>query len=297
MATSTLGRVGVTTAVALAGLGVFAVAPAQAQSAELDYTCSLLTLDGDIDPDQLPEEARKALELAQEGDLSGIEGLDAIEGLQDALPLEEIGNLAVTAVFDSAIADDATTPVGSTVKLSPLKATVTLLPETVAALTGIDIESALAGAVLYAGIDETGKDREAFFEFDDIALDDGRLNLSGTGDAQSFKVRETGTHTYVAGDLEIFLADSESTFTMLECTLDEDQDATIDQITAQAAPTTTPPPATTAPTPTPVRPSVVQTDAAQPTSPTWLPLAAVATGSILVLGAGSHLLRRRALRD
>ncbi len=293
MPVTTLRRASVTAAAAtFAGLGALAVAPAHAVSAELTYTCSAFTVSEEIDPEGLPEAAREAIERAQEGDLSGLEDLQGLEGLED-LPIEEIEDLVVTAVFDSAIANGATTTPGSTVALSPLTTTITLAPETVAALTDIDLATAEAGAVLYSGIEETGAEREAYFEFEDVSVTGGRAELKGTGDAEAFKANAPGTFTYAGGDLDVFIGDPQGPFTVLECTLDEGQDATIDVITAKAAPTTPP---TTPPT-GPVRPDVVQTDAAQPTSPTWLPLAATGVGSVLVLGAASRLTRRSAHRD
>lgn len=289
MPVTTLRRASVTAAAAaFAGLGAFAATPAHAVSAELTYTCSAFTIPEEIDPEALPEAARDAIEKAQEGDLSQLEDLQDMEGLED-LPIDEIEDLVVTAVFDSAIPNGATTTPGSSVDLSPLSTTITLPPETVAALTDIELATAEAGAVLYAGIEETGADREAYFEFEDVTLTGGQAELNGTGDAEAFKANAPGTFTYAAGDLDVFIGDPDGPFTVLECTLDEGQETAIDVITAKAAATTPPPPA-------PVRPDVVQTDAAQATSPTWLPLAATGVGSVLVLGAASRLTRRRADR-
>lgn len=296
MPTSTLRRASATAAAAaFAGLGVLAAAPAHAQSAELTYTCSLFVITEAIDLELLPDAAAEAITKAKEGDLSGLQDLEAIAGLAAAdLPADLVEGLPVTAAFDSAIADGATTAVGSTVALSPLDAAITLPPETVAALTGISLDAALAAGVLYAGIDETETDRDAFFDFDEVAVEDGQISLLGTGDAESFTATQAGTHSYVGGDMDVLVGDPVGAFAVLQCTLDDGQDSTIDVITAKAAvPTPTPTPSPTQPAP--VRPDVVQTDAAQPTSPTWLPLVGAGAGSILAVAGASHLLRRRAV--
>lgn len=283
-----LCRVGAAAA-ALTGLAVLAAAPAGAESASLDYTCSVFSLTVDLPVGELPEDILAPLEDALAGGLDTLEDLDLAD-----LPLDEVGDLPITAVFDSAIGDGATTTVGSTVALSPLTTTITLPPETVAALTGIDLPVATGGLLLSAGIDETGTDREALFDFEQVSLTDGRLTLSGGGEADSFTAQTAGDHTYVAGDLQLILLDPEDGFAAIECTLDEGQDSAIDQITAKAG-TSAPAPTPTTTAPAPVRPVVVQTDAAQPTSPTWLPFAAAGASSIVLVG-GLTLTRRSAAR-
>ncbi|EAQ00385.1 hypothetical protein JNB_09439 [Janibacter sp. HTCC2649] len=284
----TLGAATAATA-ALSGLSFLATAPAHAESGSLDYTCTATLVPADLPAGELSDTARKAIEKARGGDTSA---LKALEALADELPFEEIPDLAVTAVFDSAIGDDAVVPVGSTVELSPLTTTITFPAATVtAALADIDLPTAQALALLDAGIEEDGQSREAIFDFDKFGGGDGSFTATGTGEAESFKAAKAGAYTYAAGDLLAFVGDPEGPFTSFECTPAEDQDLTIDQVTAQAA--------TTTPTPTPsgpVRPDVVQTDAAQPTSPTWLPLAAAGAGSILILGAASQVARRRGTR-
>ncbi|MEO7268559.1 MAG: hypothetical protein ABIW49_05050 [Knoellia sp.] len=287
MTLRTLGAATAATA-ALSGLTLLASAPAHAESASLDYTCSAFLIPADL-PGDLSDGARKAIEKAKGGDTSA---LKALEALEDEPPFDEIPDLAVTAVFDSAIGDDAEVRVGSTVELAPLTTTITFPAATVtAALADIDLPTAEAEAFLDARIEELGQSHEALFEFDEFGGGDGSFTATGTGEADSFKAAKAGAYTYSAGDLEAFVGDPEGAFTYFQCTPDEDQDLTIDQVTAKAASTT--------PTPTPsgpVRPDVVQTDAAQPTSPTWLPLAAAGAGSILILGAASQVARRRGTR-
>lgn len=263
------------------------VAPAQAASSELTYTCTLFSLPAGLDVGDLGAEGQQLLESAEKGEVDP--GALAAE-----IPeLVEVEGLKVTASFDSAIKDGATATVGSTVQLAPVSTTIQFPAATVAALGDLDLDVAFGGSYLYAGIDETGAERDVETEFESLELVDGTLTATGEGDAEPFTLRQPGDHTFVAGDLEIILLDeSETSFVVLECSLDEGQDATIDVVTAKAAATTAPP----APAPGPVRPDVVQTDAAQPASPSTLPLLAAGAGSVVVLGAASHLLRRRAAR-
>jgi len=289
------------TAVRRLCLGVFAasaslalVAPAQAASAEIAYTCSLFALPAGVDIDDLDAEGQNLLKSAEKGEVK-----------PDALAAEipefiEVEGLKATASFDSAIADGATTTAGSTVALEPLSARFTFDAAVTAELGKLGITQGEAGALLFAGIDETGAEREAEFYVESVSVpDSGAFTLeSDDGFAEPFKVNAPGEFTYVAGDFSFFIATGDEltgSFAALECVADDDQDLTIDQVTATAAPTTPTTP-TTPPSEPPVRPDVVQTDAAQP-SPSSLPLVAAGAGSVVVLGAASHLLRRRAVRD
>ncbi|KGN40162.1 hypothetical protein [Knoellia aerolata] len=291
MPAPTLRRVAVTAATAaLTGLGVVAVGPAHAASAELAYTCTLFSFEDGVEVDDLDADDRALLESAKEGDVPLAELEAEIPGLV------EIPGLEATATFDSAIEDGATARAGSTVELEPVAASFTLSPEIGAELRALGITEGEAGAMLFAGIEETGLERDTEFYFDTVSIpESGPLTLSTEdGFAEDFRVNAPGTFTYVAGEVELFIAveDEESIlFAGLTCTPDEDQDLTIDQVVAAAAPTPTPTPTA----PGPVRPDVVQTDAAQPTSPAWLPVASLGLGSILVVGAASRL-RRRAPR-
>ncbi len=287
MTLRTLGAATAATA-ALSGLTLLAAAPASAESASLDYTCSAFIVPADVELGELSDVARRAIEKAKGGDASALRSLKAVE---EEPPFEEIPNLAVSAVFDSVIADDAVVPVGSTVKLSPLTTTISFPAATVTAgLADIDLPVAQVAAFLYSRVDELNQEREALFEFKEFAFDNGKFSATGTGEADPFTAAKAGAYTYAAGDLEVYVGDPEGPFAVFECTLDDDQDAAIDQVTAKAASTSTPTPSG------PVRPDVVQTDAAQPTSPSWIPLAAAGVGSILVLGAASQVARRRGTR-
>ncbi|MFW5472587.1 hypothetical protein ACOCJ5_04690 [Knoellia sp. CPCC 206450] len=277
-------------------LGAFAastslalVTPAQAASAEITYTCGLFALPAGLDVADLGAHGQKLLESAEKGEV-------APDALAAEIPeIIEVEGLKVTASFDSAIADGATTTPGSTVELEPLSARFTFDAGVTAELGKLGITEGEAGALLFAGVDETGAEREAEFWFESVSVPgSGAFTLeSDDGFAEPFKANAPGEFTYVAGDFSFFLAtgdEENGTFAALECVADDDQDLTIDQVTARAEGTTPPP------TPEPVRPDVVQTDAAQPASPSMLPLLAAGAGSVVVLGAGSHLLRRRAAR-
>jgi hypothetical protein len=286
MPVSSLRRVSVTAAAAtFVGLGALAATPAQAASAELSYTCTLFSLPPGIELPDLSEAERQGLRDAVEGDVEGL------EALLEEVDFVEVPGLKLTASFDSAI-DAPTAPVGTEIELSPVQTRITLPTATAAALGELNLPVAMGGSYLVAGFDESGAERDVLTEFEGFAAGDGTFSATGEGEAESYVLEEAGQHTYLAGDLFVVLSDPQENFAYLECTLDEGQDSTIDVITARAA-TTTPP----APAPAPVRPEVVQTDAAQPTSPSWLPLAAAGAGSVLVLGAASHVRRRRVVRD
>lgn len=319
-----------TVAAGIAGLTALTLAgPASAASADLDYTCALFSIDipGGIDPEDLEDElteeldngqslkdaARKAIPQAPEGDTAP-EGKaapsvaaaptdapaasdvpdapdapddDLDEGpWSDITPIAE--DLPLSARFDTAIADGATTPVGKNVSLEPATARFTVSPELATELSALSVGEGLGGAFLYGGVVESEQEIGIEFDIDDFTLGDGDLTLDGTSAFadDDLAVTKAGTYTYAAGDVDAFFIDEENLSVVgLECALDEGQDATVDQVTAKAAP---------APAPTPVRPNVVQTDAAQPTSPAWLPLTAAGLGSILVLGAASVTARRSA---
>lgn len=269
----------------IAGLGVLAASPASAVSAELDYTCTFYGFPEGLDEGELDPEERKLVDAAKEGEVP-------LDELAAELPeIIEIEGLAATAAFDSAIADGATTTPGSTVELEPVAGTVVLSAEIRAEVRKLGITEGFAGALLWAEIEETSAERETEFFFDEVSIpESGSLALSTEdGVAEAFRANAAGTFTYAAGDFELFIApaDEESAvFAGVGCTPNDDQDLRIDQIVAVGA--TTPAPTT----PEPVRPGVVQTDAAQPISPTWLPLAAAGVGSIVLAGAASRLAGR-----
>lgn len=318
-----------TVAAGVAGLTALTLAgPASAASADLDYTCALFSIDipGGIDPEDLEDElteeldkgqslkeaARQVIPQGPEGDTApegkaapsvpaaptdepaASDAPDAADAPDDDLeegpwpditPIAE--DLPLSARFDTAIADGATTPVGKNVSLEPATARFTVSPELATELSALSVGEGLGGAFLYGGVVESEQEIGIEFDIDDFTLGDGDLTLEGTSAFadDDLAVDKAGTYTYAAGDVDAFFIDEENLAVVgLECTLDEGQDATVDQVTAKAAP---------APAPTPVRPDVVQTDAAQPTSPAWLPLTAAGLGSILVLGAASVTARRR----
>ncbi|WP_404382110.1 hypothetical protein LL946_15215 [Knoellia locipacati] len=289
-----LRRASVATAtMTLAGLGFLTTAPVHAASAELDFTCTLFGFPELPEGTELGAEERRMLDAAREGEAS-------LDALADEIPeVIEIPGLKLSASFDSAIADGATTTAPSTVQLEPVKGAIVLSAEAVAEIRKLGLTEGVAGALLLAGIEETGADSETDFFFDAVSLpESGSLTLStDDGYAEPFRANAAGTFTYVAGDMELFIAseDEESVmFAGFSCVPDEGQDLTIDQIVATGAPTTTPTPTPSAPGP--VRPDVVQTDAAQPTSPTWLPLTAAGIGSVLLFGAASQLVGRAGRR-
>ena len=152
----------------------------------------------------------------------------------------------MSAWFDSAMRT-APPPAPSTVQLEPVEGAIVLSAEAVAEIRKLGLNDGVAGALLLAGIEETGADSETDFFFDAVSLpESGSLTLStDDGFAEPFRANAAGTFTYVAGDLELFIAseDEESVmFAGLSCIPDEGQDLTIDQIVAVGATTPTPTP-------------------------------------------------------
>ena len=296
MTATPLRRATVTAAAAtLAGLGLLTATPAHAVSDELSYTCSLFALPDGFPIEDLGTEERRLLDSAKEGEL-------APEELAAEIPeIIELDGLKATATFDSAIEDGARVVAGTSVELEPVSGTFTLSPEIGDALRELEIPDAVGGAFVFTSIEETGLERGVEFYFDSVTIPaSGEVTLSSEdGFTEAFRAHAPGTYTYVAGDFDLFVGTEEgetAAFAGISCVLDEDQDPTIDQVVATAASTPTPTPTPTTPPAGPVRPDVVQTDVAQPTSPTWLPLAATGVGSVLVLGAASRLTRRSARR-
>lgn len=282
---------------ALAATAALTLAPAaQAASDDIAYTCTLFSLPVDIELEDLSPDERQMLKSVEEGDV------DAGEAAEEIPEFVEIEGLKATAAFDSAIEDGATAAVGSRVELEPVEATLTIGDDVADELRTLGITEGIAGAGLLARIEETDAFRETDFFFESLSVpaSGGFTLTSDEGYAESFRVNAAGTFTYEAGDLGVFFGtdDEESgAFAALECAPDDDQDLSIDQVVAPGAATPTPTPT---PTPTttpsaPVRPDVVQTDAAQPTSPSWLPLAAAGAGSFILVG-GLTLTRRSAAR-
>ncbi|WP_353952674.1 DUF6801 domain-containing protein [Knoellia sp. S7-12] len=277
---------------ALAATAALTLAPsAQAASDDIAYTCTLFSLPTDIDLEDLSSDEREMLKSVEEGEV------DAAEAAEDIPEFVEIEGLNATASFDSAIEDGATAAVGSRVELEPVAATLTFGDDVASELRTLGITDGIAGAGMLAGIEETEADRETEFFFEKLSVpaSGGFTLTTEDGVADSIRINGAGTYTYVAGDLGVFFAtgdDETGTFAALECVADDDQDLTIDQVTAKAAPPT----GTPTPTPSgPVRPDVVQTDVAQPTSPSWLPFAAAGAGSFILVG-GLTLTRRNAAR-
>lgn len=272
---------------ALAATAALTLTPsAQAASDDLAYTCTLFSLPTDIELEDLNSAERQLLKSVEEGDV------DPGEAAEEIPEFVEIEGLKATASFDSAVEDGATVAVGSRVELEPVAGTFSFGDDVATELRKLGITDGFAGATLLAGIEETETDRETdfFFETLSVPASGGFTLTSEDGMAESFRVNAAGTFTYVAGDFGVFFGtgdEDDGAFAALDCVADEDQDLTIDQVVAKAASTPTPTPST----PGPVRPDVVQTDAAQPTSPSFIPAAALGFGVIAM--AGAYALQRR----
>lgn len=244
---------------------VAGTAPAQAKSGDMSYQCAIVPLHGNYN---------------SEGTYTG-----PGEPLSDPQPM--------TARFDSPLEDGAKVRVGTELQIAPVKGSYTLSPALVKDLldyAGDTPARGTASVAMTGMLDNARLNIDLAWEDMPYALAAGSpATLTGTGapsegDPTSFEVRE-GAHEFRADDLFVALRLGDDLSAYLACTPQRGTSTLIDRITGVAATSTT--------APAPARPSVVQTDAAQPTSPSWVPLAAGA-GSILVLGAASVTARRRA---
>ncbi|KGN33992.1 hypothetical protein N802_09170 [Knoellia sinensis KCTC 19936] len=261
MSVMTFSRVGVAAA-AMSGLALLAAAPAHAETGTLSYVC----------------------------DYVGIK-------------------IPITASFDSAIEDGATLPTGD-VDVNPLTGKVNIAEAQVGLIKFLGATSIAGTGVLDSGVAETGQPVPVDFSFPATTVPaSGGMTIPVTGSAEdAIDASEEGAYGFFAGDADLELTTNSGQKLALSCTLAEDtteEAALIDGFDAEKpkpsptpTPTTsTPAPTTPAPTtsPSPVRPEIVQTDAAQPTSPTWLPFAGLGAGAVL-LGGGLVVTRRSAAR-
>lgn len=254
-------------AVAMTGLAFLATTPAQAATSALPYDCAVAEFPG--------------------------------------------VNIPITSTFDSALDDGEIVAPGDVV-LNPVAGQVVIAEAEVGLLRWLNITSLEGSGTLQAGIDETGQDLPVNFSVGRTPVPAaGAMSITFNGStAGPATVEDEGQYGFVAGDADIALTTDSGSKLTLACTLNDGDDAPefddlIDFFEVQAdepsptpTPTTTPsaPTATPSPTtaPSPVRPDVVQTDAAQPTSPSWVPFAGLA-GSI-ALGGGLLVARRSAAR-
>ncbi|MBM6405563.1 hypothetical protein JQN72_15060 [Phycicoccus sp. CSK15P-2] len=207
-------------------------------------------------------------------------GVDTTEGTGDA-----------TASWDSGIADGLVVEVGDSVSLDPYTGTVELPTGFVDALRDSGRTELGGGGLQLTVLEESDEPFIIELVFDSTPVPASgpmTLDLSGV-DPEDIEATEAGTYTLVANDF--FLSDDDDTAGMY-CELVDNGDATIDSFTAQAAPgptvTVTPTPTVTV-TASPVRPVLVQTDAAG-AGPSLLPAAA---GAGLLVLAGGVAARRR----
>ncbi|PRY59296.1 hypothetical protein BCF74_11033 [Knoellia remsis] len=201
--------------------------------------------------------------------------------------LDQLGaNLPITAVFDSAIADGATAPANSEVTLDPVTAKIFLTPQINDQIPDAVFPVAIGGLDLYGGVPETDQEINAAIDFDSFGEDGGGVIVSGKGEAdEALEVGGPGTYSYEAGDLTLYAINEDDNLAIgIDCALNDGQDATIDTVRVVGA---------AGSGSGPVRPVVVQTDAAQPTTPSALPYAAVAFGATLVIGGAAGMARRR----
>ena len=196
-----------------------------------------------------------------------------------------------TAQWDSAISDDLTVPAGTEVSLDPFTGTIDLPEDFVDMLRDEEITSIQGFGATLTYVDETDEELEIEFDFGPAEVPaTGPFSLEVQGVDEPTLIAESGTNTLVADAFFIAFGDDETYEGGMDCELVDEGDPTIDVVEGVgSAPTTT-----TAPTTTPVRPVVVQTDFAGSEGPSALPL--LALGGAALAAAGAVALGRGARR-
>lgn len=201
---------------------------------------------------------------------------------------ESEGSGSGSASWDSAIGDDVVVEVGESVSLDPFTGTVTLPDGFSELIRQNELPPLEGGGLTVTLLDETGEEYVVFFEFGPVEVfGEGPIVLDLTGEGGEVTPEVAGTHTLVAGEFVLFvdLGDGAPDVGMA-CELTDEGDLTIDAFEATAAATPTVSPTTSvAPTESPERPVVVQTDFAGEDRASALPL--VLGGGLLAAGTGA----------
>ncbi|MBM6399964.1 hypothetical protein [Phycicoccus sonneratiae] len=232
--------------------------------------------------------AAASRDLAYSCDWGVDDGDGGVEGSGDA----------ASATWDSGIADDLVVATGTSVPLSPYTGTITLPTPFVDALRAQERPDLAGGGFHLVVVDESEQAFDLELLYGPTAVPaEGPMTLQVEGlDEVSVDTPEPGTYTLVTADFQLFVEEDENTG--LACELTDEGDPTIDAFEAVGEAPTTTPPATTAPAvaPSPIRPALVQTDAAEGGSSGGHGLAWVGGALSLALAAGLRHVVRRAPR-
>lgn len=224
-----------------------AAVPAQAASGSVGYTCSIVSFHSE-----------------PEGPTDGF---------------------AMTAKFDSAIEDGVKVPVGTTVRLSQVPGQFTFSAPLVAAMRDLGVPAGMADATMDSYFMQGLEKSPTTYTEMEFDFSGGAATIHGPGKAAAYTVRTEGAHTFAAGKVAFKLSHRDGfALGTITCEVAEGEEPAIDAVFGvAAAPTPTP----TVTTGGPLRPEVVQTDAAQPSNDAGMPSALVAGAALLALSGAA----------
>ena len=181
-----------------------------------------------------------------------------------------------TAAFDSGIGEGLVVEVDDEVSVDPFTGRITLPEGFTDALRSGEVSEVEGGGLMLTLLDETEEEYIVELTFETTAVPaEGPLVLDVTGEGDPVIAAVVGTNTVVANDFFLEVGTGvEGPDAGMYCTLTDEGDVSIDAFEATAAaatPTTSP---SVSPSPTAVRPVVVQTDFAGQDRSTALPLLA-----------------------
>ncbi len=187
--------------------------------------------------------------------------------------VEDTGD--ATAAFDSGIGEGLVVEVDDEVSIDPFSGRITLPEGFTDALRSDGVSEVDGGGLMLTLLDETEEEYIVALTFETTAVPaEGPLVLDVTGEGDPVIAAVVGTNTLVANDFFLEVGTGvEGPDAGMYCSLTDEGDVSIDafEATAAATPTTSP---SVSPSPTAVRPVVVQTDFAGQDRSTALPLLA-----------------------
>ncbi len=175
----------------------------------------------------------------------------------------EEGSGTATASFDTAVPDGLVVDVGDQVTLNPFTGTVTFPEAFVTMLRDAGLTSLEGGGEAFLFVDGGEGELYAAFPWGPVAVPaEGPLTVELLeGDAESYRVQDAGAHRILMSGFAFWVeTGEEEPVAWMFC--GSDDEVVVDTFQARQA-TAVPVPTVTVTTAAPVRPVLVQTDAAQ----------------------------------